>query len=248
MHSPKKKPWHLRNLVLLFFQSLFYWSHPLRYENIYPCSFCPKIWISCAGSFTILFLYSRNSFQNNLDYSLLRNFPLLFVAPQNDVTNVLQHTPYSSAICINPWQMVGLCFHLWNSQFQVYWIGLHVKANCYTPRNLSCHILRVVWLIHQWAVQLIVPWLWVKHFTTWTVCTRFHPRTWMSGHYRPPPTMLIFSDPGYLLPFPISFETLQVFPWGKLNKNCSCRRLGLLLIVSIRGYQKYNHAFRSESK
>lgn len=145
----KKKPWHLRNLVLLFFQSLFYWSHPLRYENIYPCSFCPKIWISCAGSFTILFLYSRNSFQNNLDYSLLKNFRLLFVAPQNDVTNVLQHTPYSSAICINPWQMVGLCFHLWNSQFQVYWIGLHVKANCYTPRNLSCHILRVVWLIHQ---------------------------------------------------------------------------------------------------
>jgi len=26
--------------------------------------------------------------------------------------------------------MVGLCFHSWGNEFQVYWIALQVKANC----------------------------------------------------------------------------------------------------------------------
>lgn len=67
------------------------------------------------------------------------------VAPQNDVTSVLQvlgTCTLSSAVCIKPHQMIGLCFHLWNSEFQLYWIGLHVKASS-TPRGLNCHILRL---------------------------------------------------------------------------------------------------------
>jgi len=36
----------------------------------------------------------------------------------------------SSAPWISPWQMAGLCFHPWGSQFQVYWMPLQVKANC----------------------------------------------------------------------------------------------------------------------
>ncbi|GAB0175750.1 hypothetical protein GRJ2_000040200 [Grus japonensis] len=77
--------------------------------------------------------YGKTGFQKDLDYFLpfLKNF-FCCVAPYNDVINVLQvlgASPRSSAVRISPWQMVGLCFHPWGSQFQAYWTSLRVKAN-----------------------------------------------------------------------------------------------------------------------
>jgi len=39
-------------------------------------------------------------------------------------------SPFSHAVWISPWQMVGLCFHPWDSQLQVYWTPLQGKAKC----------------------------------------------------------------------------------------------------------------------
>lgn len=106
-----------------------------------------------------------------------------------------EHTPCSRAVCINPQQMVAVCFHPWASQVQVYWIFLHVKqtVSCTKGSQLSyslsfltcssilgafpahCHLAVGVWCQY-------ISW----KFHTWTVCTKFHPGLWMSDHYRSP--------------------------------------------------------------
>lgn len=50
------------------------------------------------------------------------------VSPQKIIS--LMHWKFSGAPCfskavwISQWQIIGLCFHLWGNQFEVYWISL----------------------------------------------------------------------------------------------------------------------------
>lgn len=99
--TPKKFCASVLLVVILLITLLKIWKH-------LPCYFTPKIWISCACLFTILCFYSRNSFQNNLDYYSQTLSPV--VLPQKLMSPMYcscwDHTPCSSAVCVNPWQII----------------------------------------------------------------------------------------------------------------------------------------------
>lgn len=138
-----------------------------------------------------------------------------------------EHELCSSAVCINPQQMVGICFHPQDSQVQVYWIWLHVKqtVSCTKESQLSyslsfltrswivgafpahCHLAVGVWR-QQVSWKISPHGLCAPDFTLVSGCQIIIDNQ---------PAQLISSDSGYLLPcVSISFETLQGFPWGKL--------------------------------
>jgi len=151
-------------------------------------------------SLELTLLSGNTGFQKDLDYFLSFLKDLLFcAAPHDDVTNVLQvfrTFPFSNVVWISLLQMVGLCFHLWGSQFQVYGMSLQMKVNCglYYTIKRNCDItFGCLWLpIHvevlaysAWQ-HLAVLWLHSGHSSPqlnsilhWTVHTELLRGEWV---------------------------------------------------------------------
>ena len=113
--------------AILLMTSIGIWWHPSWH-------FIPKNWISCAGPLTLLCLIAKLAF---------RRVWIIFSPFTETSSAVLPHTmilsmycrcwgnsPFSSAVWMSPWQMLGLCFHPRGNRFQVCWTPLQMKTNC----------------------------------------------------------------------------------------------------------------------